>query len=107
MLFNAMNGTHVLLLLVLLTAQCAWRETSGSRASRRPSTSDGGSIAPTEQLEEQRNATANVVSGAAAASNLAMRPMKRLRILCLHGYHGNADVMRDQMRALVAGTETF
>jgi acetyl esterase/lipase len=33
--------------------------------------------------------------------------MKRLRILCLHGYHGNADVMRDQMRALVTGTETL
>src|SRR6266478_5587653 len=107
MLVNAMNGTHVLLLLVLLTARCAWRETSASRSSRRPSTTDGGSIAQTEQVEEQRSAVANVGSGAAAASNLATRPMKRLRILCLHGYNGNAEVMRDQMRALVTGTETL
>jgi acetyl esterase/lipase len=33
--------------------------------------------------------------------------MKKLRILCLHGYHGNADILRAQMAALVDGTESF
>jgi acetyl esterase/lipase len=31
----------------------------------------------------------------------------RLRILCLHGYRGNADVLRAQMRALMTGFESF
>jgi predicted esterase len=29
--------------------------------------------------------------------------MGKLRILCLHGYHGSADILRGQMTALVAG----
>ncbi len=32
---------------------------------------------------------------------------RKLRILCLHGYRGTARVLRDQMRALVAGTESL
>ena len=28
-----------------------------------------------------------------------------MRILCLHGYHGTADILRDQMRSLVHGLE--
>ncbi|HXA47226.1 MAG TPA: hypothetical protein VNW52_06330, partial [Burkholderiaceae bacterium] len=31
--------------------------------------------------------------------------MKKLRILCLHGYHGNAKVLRDQMSTLVHGLD--
>src|SRR5712664_3599057 len=31
--------------------------------------------------------------------------MKKLRILCLHGYHGNANVLRDQMKMLNNGLE--
>lgn len=31
--------------------------------------------------------------------------MKRLRILCLHGYHGSAKVLSDQMRRLVEGLD--
>lgn len=31
--------------------------------------------------------------------------MKKLRVLCLHGYHGNADVLRDQMSTLTSGLE--
>ncbi len=31
--------------------------------------------------------------------------MKKLRVLCLHGYHGSADVLRDQMSALTSGLE--
>lgn len=31
--------------------------------------------------------------------------MKSLRILCLHGYHGNAKILRDQMQPLVDGLE--
>jgi acetyl esterase/lipase len=33
--------------------------------------------------------------------------MKKLRILCLHGNHGNADVLRAQMAPLVEGTESL
>jgi predicted esterase len=31
--------------------------------------------------------------------------MQRLRILCLHGYHGNAEVLRDQMAILTDGMD--
>jgi predicted esterase len=31
--------------------------------------------------------------------------MKKLRVLCLHGYHGSANVLRDQMSALTSGLE--
>ena len=31
--------------------------------------------------------------------------MKKLRILCLHGYHGNAHVLRDQMKMLTHGMD--
>ncbi len=33
--------------------------------------------------------------------------MKKLRILCLHGYHGNARVLRDQMSALTRGMDSL
>jgi pimeloyl-ACP methyl ester carboxylesterase len=33
--------------------------------------------------------------------------MKKLRILCLHGYHGSADVLRKQMSTLTAGLEAL
>ncbi len=33
--------------------------------------------------------------------------MKKLRILCLHGYHGNARVLRDQMSALTHGMDAL
>ena len=33
--------------------------------------------------------------------------MKKLRILCLHGYHGNAKVLREQMRMLSHGLDAL
>src|SRR5579863_304352 len=33
-------------------------------------------------------------------------PMRKLRILCLHGYHGSGEVLRGQMQALMAGLES-
>lgn len=33
--------------------------------------------------------------------------MSKLRILCLHGYHGSADILRRQMSALVQDTDTL
>ena len=33
--------------------------------------------------------------------------MKKLRILCLHGYHGSARVLRDQMSALTHGMDSL
>jgi hypothetical protein len=33
--------------------------------------------------------------------------VKRLRILCLHGYHGNAALLRGQMSSLVAGSDSL
>jgi pimeloyl-ACP methyl ester carboxylesterase len=32
--------------------------------------------------------------------------MKKLRILCLHGYHGSARILRSQMQSLVSGSES-
>jgi acetyl esterase/lipase len=32
--------------------------------------------------------------------------MRKLRILCLHGYHGNGEVLRRQMQSLMAGLES-
>ena len=32
--------------------------------------------------------------------------MRKLRILCLHGYHGSSDVLRGQMQALMEGLES-
>jgi hypothetical protein len=32
-------------------------------------------------------------------------PVRKLRILCLHGYHGSADVLRSQMRPLFTDLE--
>ena len=42
-----------------------------------------------------------------AASERRTRPdaARPLRILCLHGYRGNADVLRSQMRSLASGLE--
>ena len=34
------------------------------------------------------------------------RPVRKLRILCLHGYHGNSEILRGQMRSLMAGLES-
>jgi predicted esterase len=34
------------------------------------------------------------------------RPMKKMRILCLHGYHGSGDVLRSQMQSLMTGFES-
>src|SRR5205814_8116557 len=34
-------------------------------------------------------------------------PMSRLRILCLHGYHGSAATLRSQMAALVSGLDSL
>ncbi len=34
-------------------------------------------------------------------------PMKKLRILSLHGYHGSADILRGQMASLVAGMDSL
>jgi acetyl esterase/lipase len=34
-------------------------------------------------------------------------PRRKLRLLCLHGYHGSAEVMRSQMRALFEGLESL
>jgi acetyl esterase/lipase len=34
-------------------------------------------------------------------------PMKKLRILCLHGYHGSAGVLRDQMASLAGGMDSL
>ena len=33
--------------------------------------------------------------------------MDRLRILCLHGYHGSGDILRRQMSSLVEGTQAL
>jgi acetyl esterase/lipase len=33
--------------------------------------------------------------------------MNRLRVLCLHGYHGSADTLRAQMRSLLEGLESW
>jgi hypothetical protein len=33
--------------------------------------------------------------------------MQKLRILCLHGYHGSADVLRDQMARLTDGMDAL
>ena len=33
--------------------------------------------------------------------------MDKLRILCLHGYHGSGDILRQQMASLVEGTEAL
>jgi len=33
--------------------------------------------------------------------------MNRLRILCLHGYHGSADTLRAQVRSLFKGLESW
>lgn len=33
--------------------------------------------------------------------------MRKLRILCLHGYHGTAEILRLQMQRLIAATESI
>ena len=33
--------------------------------------------------------------------------MDRLRILCLHGYHGSGDILRRQMSSLIEGTQAL
>ena len=35
------------------------------------------------------------------------QPARKLRILCLHGYHGRAELLHSQMRPLIEGTESL
>lgn len=37
---------------------------------------------------------------AASGLSVTVEAMKKLRILCLHGYHGNASILKEQMRML-------
>ncbi len=41
----------------------------------------------------------------AQSGSTVERPMKRLKILCLHGYHGSAATLRNQMADLVRGMD--
>jgi pimeloyl-ACP methyl ester carboxylesterase len=36
-----------------------------------------------------------------------MKRTSKLRVLCLHGYHGTAEILRGQMRSLVTGTASL
>src|SRR4051812_45533801 len=46
---------------------------------------------------------ARVSEAAAGAPSERIDPSRKLRILCLHGYHGSARALRSQMEALFAG----
>jgi predicted esterase len=99
----AVSRLWILVVLVLLTVHCSSNEPSaahrlGLRSAPQPSAVEGSS--PQRHTMQTPDA-ANLDPKGQADS------MHKLRILCLHGYHGSADTLRGQMRSLMTGFESF